>query len=168
MNETITKSAEALLNEPKRFYLPTHGLLRWIGIKKIRFSVKGLYLGTLVKITSAMKGISIDTEKSKVEFTFHSIEMDTPAMARIVAMAILNSRLKIRLLTGPLSRFLTWRMTAKELNLLMLVVMEQMNLMDFFSSIVLIGNLNMIGRKEKTSPAEEGSQIAPGGPSAES
>jgi hypothetical protein len=160
MSEIEIKAGATILDESKRFSIKTHGLLRVIGIKRLRFGIKGLYLGTLILISKEITSITIKDGNGIAQAT-SAMEMNSKIMARIIALAILNNRLKIRLFKRILTSFLLWSLNAKNLSDLVHLVLDQMNVLDFFSSIVSIGGLNILKKKE-TSPKDEGSSIAPG------
>ena len=135
-NRLQEQAANAILKEPIKFRIEGVG----------NFSIKPLKLGTLVSISKEALHIEKPEEKSTVVNIIAQAQSARPA-SRIIAKAILNSRWKIKLFTGILSRKLLWKLTPVELNVLSNAVITQSNASFFFNCISLYGSMRIMERK---------------------
>ena len=138
--------------------------LRMFGIQKKRFKIHPLYLGTLVFIGKFIPKIDIN----KVKFESHpmtevleKMPLNGVIMAKIVAVSVLNSRIKILLFYRMYQRYFLWHITPADLKILTVLVLQQTNVQDFIYSIVSLKGLDVVSPKG-TSPHGTGETIAPG------
>jgi hypothetical protein len=152
------KASKALLHEPVKFHIRTKGLLRLLGIKRIPVKIYPLHLGTMVKISGQMEKLStltvqqINTETLKSAYKL--IGENSAITSRLLAYAIINSWLGIKLFTGLWAWYLHWRLTSDEIEALMSIVIEQTGTMAFMTTIVSLRGLNVLSPKAtmETSP----------------
>lgn len=119
------------------------------------FTIKPLFNGTLLELSY---------EFSKMEFSQERLQEDglnevkrlmqhTQVLSNIIAIAILNNKLKIRLFKGILSRYLMWRLTPSETEKITTTIHFLMDLEGFTSSI----RLNAIHKAMSPNLMEENS-----------
>ena len=154
------KAGQTLLDEPVRFKVKTG----WLFPKKIRLSIKPLYLGTLVKISMLQKDMKIDREryqKEPIAESFNIAGENSRNMAKIVAYGILNGPVKIALFGRILTTFLYWKLDTEALKQLLGIIIDSIGVMDFMSSIVSLHGVNVLSPRE-TSQNITGETIASG------
>jgi len=76
------------------------------------------------------------------------------AIAKCIALAVLNSPVKIRLFTYPVYYLFLWNLSIKEVHDLMTVVISQMNARDFFFTTALVKGIQIVDRTN-TSPKKQ-------------
>ena len=147
---TESKAIDTMLNEGVVFSIDTRGLLRLFGKKSIKFHLKQPHLGTLLMISKEYLKIHID-ESKLAEEAYQNSYMLVPENAkrasRIVALAILNSKLRIRLFAPILTNWLMWRMNSSKLFQIMALVVMISNVASFTNSIRLIQTFRMMKPK---------------------
>lgn len=165
--KTEEKISKTLLDDnstPFSIKVSHPAILRMIGIRKIKLRIKDLKLGTLYKLSTKLLALKLDiTEgENKTKAIFLSMnEGMIDIQAECIAIAILNNPFRIRIWKRLLKRFLVWNLDAKSMNQLLSLLLEKMNIMDFMSSIVSIGGLQIV-RKETSLESDTGGTIAPG------
>jgi hypothetical protein len=122
------------------------------------FHIHPITLGSLVQISKRL--LSIDTNisdmKNLLEMNYHLMEDHTRTAAEVVAIAIHN---KPGEPPAALVRFIINTFTAKEVFSTLSIVIKQMDVTSFMSSIILVkGGMNVI----EMSPKDQGSLIASG------
>lgn len=131
----MKEAANTLLNKGAKVGI------KWLG-KEWAFSIKPLKLGTIIKISEYAETLkSIDSDDAVASILKN--RKNTDALCRVVACAFLNSRFKLQFV-GLFSWWLRYRLTAKELHSIALVVAKQMSVEDFFFTTRLIGGLNLL------------------------
>jgi len=128
------KETEILLNK---------GMVFEAGGKK--YLIKQPFLGTLDYLSAEYLKLDInipvlDSQEFKdiYEEQKRSIHPNVKTAARIVAIAVLNSKWKIKFLTSWYARLFLWSITPADLFKLANIVMRASNLRDFTSSIALM------------------------------
>jgi hypothetical protein len=115
-------AAMALLDRGIAFRLPAPWLLRLFGKKKLSISVKRLRLGTLLHLSAiaemgTLEPLPVDDDRAAVISEMAAEPLTLPIkviaerrkeVALKVACCLLNSRIKIKLLSRPLARYLRW------------------------------------------------------------
>lgn len=136
-NRLQEQAANAILKEPIKFRIEGVG----------NFSIKPLKLGTLVSISKQSLKIDKPNEKASILNVLAQAESAIPA-SKIIAMAILNSRWKIKLFSGFLAKRILWKLTPAELSALTNAVITQSNATFFFSCISLYGAMRIMEAKD--------------------
>ena len=114
MEETRRRAIDLILERGVQFRLPAPLLCRMVGVRSIALTLRSLYLGTILEIGRL-------TDRA-----------DEPEVqAEIIALAVLNGRLRIRLLRRPLTRYLLRQVRSDSLVELMGVVMTLTRQSDF-------------------------------------
>jgi hypothetical protein len=118
----------------------------------LRFTIKQSYLGTLIQISKYVTQIKLNdlqiSGSGNVSTAYANVPENAVLLARIIAIAVLNGKLKIKLFSGLLSRFLIWRLNPERLLSLISVVIVLNNAGAFMNSIRLIHTLRMTAPKE--------------------
>lgn len=118
--------------------------------KKIKFTIKEFYLGTLDYIDSQAEKIEYDTENIETDplnSVRHNSKNNRKYCLKIVAYAILNSRFKIWMFSGVLAAFLKSVMKPSDLFKLAIICVQLSNYRDFMSAIRLMQNVRTTAPK---------------------
>jgi hypothetical protein len=122
-------AALALLDRGIAFRIPAPWLLVLFGRKTVKINVKRLYLGTLLHL-STLEGIAplepmelpadhkqliADMEAEPRSLSIQAIIENAVPVCRAIAACLLNSRIKIALLSKPLGRYLRRSCTPDQL-----------------------------------------------------
>jgi hypothetical protein len=133
---------DLLLEKGMVFKVPKRSILRYFSKEKERlFTIKHLYAGTLDRLSNEAIKIDYNLESIKAQPILEGKRLaarHTRTVARIVAIAVLNGRWKIKLFTRPLLRYFCWRLTSKKLKELASIIVMMGNYEDFISSIILM------------------------------
>ncbi len=117
-----------------------------------RFTMQQSYLGTLLNISKYVTQLKLNDLQldgaGAVGTVYASIPENAKLLCRIIAIATLNNRLKIKLFSGLLSKYLLWRLKPDRLLSLISVVIVLNNAGAFTNSIRLIHTLRMTAPKE--------------------
>jgi hypothetical protein len=153
---TEKHAAEVLLDRGVSWPLLAPWYMRIVGKKTVMITVKALRLGTLLELSrlyaeSGMK--AADLEKDPLEL----IGKHMKPVCLIVAVCILNSKIRIRLFSRPLARFILKRFTANMLLEVMVFIATFSGYASFLNTIRLIGDMKITTPKN-LSPEEQGSQ----------
>ncbi|MBS4056503.1 MAG: hypothetical protein KGZ82_04210 [Bacteroidales bacterium] len=130
--------------------LLSHGMTFRVG--RIKFLVKQPYLGTLLHLSKIYAEIAIDEEKLKDSAyagSFVLVQENAVRVSRMIAIAVLNGKWKIRLFTGILSNYFLWRINPEKLFGVMGIVIALSNTASFTNSIRLIQALRLMKPKEE-------------------
>lgn len=131
-----------LLEKGLTFTTPIRSLLRYVSKNGQRtWLLKQPYLGTLDYLSAEYIDMDLSEARIKEEALPEArrlVHHNARRMARIVAIAWLNDRWGIKLLTGVVSTYLRWRLTPQTLYQLALIIQELSNHMDFINSIRLM------------------------------
>jgi len=129
---------DTLIEQGMTFEVPKRSLLRFIGKSKRTFLISQPYLGTLDRLSAEFIQMSFSEDKLKADPIGESkrlMHQNARRCAKVVAIAILNSSWKIRLLSGLLARYLLWRITPQQLFNLTMIINRISNMADFTNSI---------------------------------
>lgn len=137
------------------------------------FIIKPLVLGSLIRVSKLL--LSIDNSlltKDLLEDRFGLfnanyalMQKHSGAMATIIAIAVTNTKAEP---SEKLVNFFLYNLTPKELSQLFAVVVSQMDVVSFTSSIISVRGLNVLESKDASAtgagmnPQTQGSQIASG------
>lgn len=145
-------AAKALLREGIKFRIKGLG----------KFNIKPLKLGVLVSISiDALKIEAIEGNATAMNVIASTQKYARPATL-IIAKAILNSTLKIKLFSRLLARILESKLTPEELHNLSMAVVAQSNADFFFSCTNLFAGMRMMEPKESTKETTASGEPLPG------
>ena len=137
--EKERKTYAALINRGLNFTVDRTGIFRRKTPRT--FHIKQLYLGTMDLVSEAFSRLEID-EVSLAEDPIaegRRLEhLHARGMARIVALAVLNGKWKIRLFAGIYTRYFLWHVNPSKLYQLAMIVNTLSNTPDFVNSIRLL------------------------------
>jgi len=118
----------------------------------LRFTIRQSYLGTLILISKYVTQIKLNdmqfTGTGNVSMAYAGVPENAVVLARIIAIAILNGKMKIKLFSGLLARYLLWRLQPERLLSLISVVIVLNNAGAFMNSIRLIHTQRITAPKE--------------------
>ena len=146
------KAADVLLDNG--VYFETEGLF---GRNK-RWTIRPSKLGTLYEITRLYLRHEIDMDKFELNPMKEANEITNISAkdyAKVVAIAVLNSRWKIKFFKGILANYFYWKITPKKLLQIMFIVVDANNVLDFINTIKLTSGMAKI-LEVKVSPTEQG------------
>lgn len=105
------------------------------------FTIRQPYLGTLDSLSELYLQMGFSEEALKANPMQEGRKLsaeNAKIMARVVAVAVLNSYWGIRLFTGILARYFLWRVTPSTLFQLAMIINTISNVADFTNSIRLL------------------------------
>jgi hypothetical protein len=118
---------------------------------RLKLHLKQSYLGTLLHLSKIYSLISLDEAKLK-DSAFAGSYMLVPENAKrvalLIAIAVLNSKWKIKFFSKPLANYLLWVITPEKLFQIMGLVLVVNNTASFTNSIRLIHTLRLMKPKE--------------------
>lgn len=159
MDQSVeTKAIDTMLQRGVRIDLPERTLLRFFGRKQRSYTISQSYLGTLLEISRLSLTLDYDERKLSEQAIQESKQLAVKhcrTVAAIAAIAILNSKWRIRFFRRSLARYLLWGMTPESLLNLALVVMKMNNIPDFINSIRLMSAVRLTQAKN-LSPEDNG------------
>ncbi|MDQ6482220.1 hypothetical protein [Dyadobacter sp. LHD-138] len=127
---------DTLLDRGIEFTIETKSIF---GKKKTKkFLIQQPYLGTLDHLSEQFIEMNFSEEAIKEDWMQEGKRMiaaDAKRCARIAAIAVLNSKWKIKFLTGIYANYFLWRMTPKKLMQLTTIIFQISNIADFINSI---------------------------------
>lgn len=138
---TEKRAIDVLLNAGMTFTVERRGIMKYLRKSGKKLTIKPPYLGTLDYITREFLKMDVTFDQLKDVTLAQSMEIaskHTRTMSRIIAMAILNGKWQIKLFTGPLSRWLMWRITPAMLYQLTVIISTLCDTGNFTNSIRLI------------------------------
>jgi hypothetical protein len=144
-----------LLDEGMKFKV------KWIFGIKLPLSIKPLHPATIVKISQQQTMLKDVQEGENLFYEMLKTAGNLNVIAKIAALATLNSRWKIMLFTRVLTSLLLWRVeSTKEMFTLMAMVYRQMGAEHFFFIMQLTSGMNFLKRK---TTAESTGEVTPSG-----
>lgn len=137
--EKERRTYAALINNGIEFGVEGRTLF---GKKKVRkFRIRQLYLGTMDLVSSVFAKMEIDEEALEKDPLIEGRRLEhlyAKEMARIVALAYLNDKWKIRLFSRFYTNYFLWKVTPTKLYQLSMIVNTLSNTPDFVNSIRLV------------------------------
>lgn len=151
---------DTLIERGMTFTVPVRSILRYLGKTERSFIIRQPYLGTLDYLSREFIDMDFSEEKLQGNAMGESkrlIAHNARRCARVIAIAILNSKWRIKLLAPLLASYLLWRITPDKLFKLTLLINTISNVADFTNSI------RFLSVTRTTSPAlmEKKPEIAP-------
>ena len=145
----LQQSADAILEKPVIISVDDPAttwpekLLVKLRLRKEKrvFHVKPLVLGSLVRISKILLSIdkskltkeALENKQELFNINFELMQRHSLQMAEVVAIAVTNEKKEP---SKDLVNFFLYKLTAKELMAVFTVIMQQMNVQDFISSII--------------------------------
>jgi hypothetical protein len=156
MSENILeKVADTVLEKPVVIEVDVAGT--WYKkAHKATFELKPINLGSLIKISKLL--LSIDDKINSQDWlnsSYSTMEKHGYSIAKVIAIAIHNRKSDP---PASLVNLVLHNFTSKELLSTLAIVLKQMGVSHFISSIVSMKGLNIL----EASPKEQGSSIASG------
>lgn len=144
MFDEVDEDFEKLIAEKKELeVLLDKGLVFSAGGKQ--YLIKQPFLGTLdylsnefLKLDFNSENLNSDNPIKVFDEQKRIVQPNVKICARIVAIAVLNSRWKIKFLTGWYAAKFRWSVTPEDLFKLTNIVLQASNLRDFTNSIALL------------------------------
>ncbi|HAQ21108.1 MAG TPA: hypothetical protein DCR40_18025 [Prolixibacteraceae bacterium] len=161
-DEIQRRAAETILERGVRVRLPAPRFLRLLGKKEIAVTIGQPYLGTLehLSMLSLKAGFSFEgIDTGDLDAAHRLIAAHSKTVRRILAVMILNSKLKIFLFSGVLASWLKWKVKPHRLLELFLVIVTLSGMEDFTNTIRLIRSMR-VTMPRNLSPTGEGSHGA--------
>ena len=158
--EVERKALNTLLEKGIYFEVPGRLFFRR---KKWRFTVRQLLLGTIDYLTDLYLQIDINEERVKDDPQREAMRLSgqyAKLMARVVAIALLNSYLGIKLFSGILSRYLLWKINPQKLFELTIAIKTLSNPGDFIASIRSLSLVRTTAPREELDPETDRIEIA--------
>ena len=159
MQDTEKGAVDAILDKGIEISIPKRSVLKYFTKAKDRkFTIRQPYLGTLHSIARVSLEIEFSEDLIRGNAIAQSHEharKDVKKLAKVIAIAICNSRWRIRLFSGILADYLVWRLTPERLLQLSVTVFTLSNTADFINSIRLISGAR-ISQPKNLSPEERG------------
>lgn len=144
------QAGSTLVDEGIRFRLP----LLW-GMN-LRLTVRPLRPGTIIRISQQVTRMEQINEGEAMVQEMLRTGGNLRHACRIVALACLNSRWRVALLSGVLARMIEWKVrNVEELFAYVSVACRQMGAQHFFFIMALTKGMNFLERKTPEKPAED-------------
>lgn len=145
-NEIENKALDNLLQRGVEIPIPKRSIFRYIGKKERKFILRQSYLGTLFEISKLALKVEYDETQLQAdgfrESKILTVEY-SKTMALIIAIALLNSKWKIKCFAKLFSYYLFWRLTPSKLAQVAIMVMQMNNYSDFINTIRLTSVLKV-------------------------
>ena len=150
--QILTDTINSLLAEGVDFFVKydNPGILRRIGLlpKEKRFVIYPIKLGTLILISKEILSIDVGPAVSEkddaIDIVIRNIATNTDKLVKIIAIAITNSPAD----TSRLEAFIRKNMTPKEMYSILKIVISQMDVKDFLSSIMSVRGMSLLKAEE--------------------
>ena len=147
-----TRASKTLLHEPIAIHpLKTGIFLSLFFIRFIHLRIYPLYYTTLVKMSQYIIAIkkldSGEVNEDPIASVFTGIQNNAEIFSKILACAILNNWLLIKLFHRPLARYFSTRIKPKEFKEILDTILLSSDTISFLSTIVCVGGLNIINPK---------------------
>lgn len=145
------KELDTLLEQGVTFTLPKRSILRRFGPPERTFLLRQPYLRTMDRLSLEWLKIDVSLENLKSDWVAEGKQLAAKhalRMARIIAVAYLNSEWKIKLFGWLIAYYFSCRITPQKLLSLTILINETSNLVDFIGSTRL-----MSANQPTTTPA---------------
>lgn len=151
----LSNVADTITDKPFTFEVTIEKKKFWQKETKRSFKIKGASLGTMIKISKELLAINLNgfDKDNILNSNYILIEQHAERMARIVAIAIVNSKADP---PGSMVSFLLNNLTSSELYKLVNVILKKVDITSFLSSIITVKGMAVMN------PTDQGSKIASG------
>lgn len=134
--------ANVLIEKGVKFTVKKQSFLKYFSKNKERnFFIEQPFLGTLDIISALFLSINFDEKLLDENFLAASKELVSKSVktcALVVAVSVLNSKLKIKLFSKILAQYFLWRMRPSDLVKMSIIIHKINNYGDFINSIRLM------------------------------
>lgn len=131
-----------LIEKGVQFHVPKLSVLKYLSKKKERtFTIHQPYLGRLDYLSAVFIEMEIDElklQENPMQEAKQLVKKTAKLCAKAIAIAVLDTRFKIRLFSGFLTNYFYWRITPAKLLQLALLINAMSNYPDFTNSIRLM------------------------------
>lgn len=158
---TDVRAADLIMERGVRFRAPVPRLLRPLGLK---LTIRPPYLGTVIEVAREAAAAGLGAKLSGLALDPSTIGEVAPPLARCLALALLNGRLRIRFFSGVVTRYLLRRVTPGSLLELYRAVQEQWRVEDFIaitSWVVTLSHTQLRPATQSAGSQESEDSIAP-------
>lgn len=137
--------ADTLTQKPVEFYVDILNKTKFQRLlkqpdKKL-FKIYPAVTGTLVRISKELLSLPEAINPNDINAVYDSMNKHGLTMAKIIAIAVSNSEKEP---SDDLIKFFLYNLTAKELKTLVNIVLKQMDVINFITSIVLVKGANIL------------------------
>lgn len=148
--KTEYQAGATIIGDGIKFRIPF-----WFGTR-LTLNIRPLHPGTIIRISQqTTRIVDVDEGENMITELMKSGE-NMRVFCRIVALAALNNRLKIRLFTGMLTSVLMWRVKSlQELFAYSSLVYRQIGAEHFFFIMTLTKGMNFLKKKTAEKTGEE-------------
>jgi len=156
------RAAETILERGVRVPIPAPRFLRLLGKKQIKVMIRQSHLGTLEHFSTLelKEGFSFEgIDSGNLDAAHEMISKHGKTVRKLLAIVILDSRLKIWLFSDLLASWLKWKLTPKRLLEVFLVAVTISGVEDFTNTIRLIRSMR-VTMPRNLSPTSKGSHEA--------
>jgi len=150
--KVLKNVADTILQEGIDFYVDLNRLniLHRIGLrpKSVKYIIKPLYLGTLIRISKLMVDISLPEKIKQEDWNMKGIEMiskHSELLVDVLALAIHNRPGQP---SNKTKRTILNNCTPEEIYAILTFVLHQMDVANFMKSIISIKGMSLIEREE--------------------
>lgn len=158
---TDVRAADLIMARGVRFRAPVPRLLRPLGLK---LTIRPPYLGTVIMVAREAAATGLEAKLAGLALDPSTVAEVAPALARCLAIALLNGRLRIRLFGGLVTRYLLHYVTPGSLLELYRAVQEQWRVEDFIaitSWVVTESHAQLRPAAQSAGSQESADSIAP-------
>jgi hypothetical protein len=119
----------------------------WLSVKRT-FHIKPATLGNMIRLSRILLGIEVDAYRSSqtaLDANYQVYDKHGNALAKVIATAIANSK------KGPSKRLINFvqeNLTAKELVTISSIVVKQLDVVSFMTTIISIRGVSLLKPKE--------------------
>lgn len=160
--QILNATAETILEEPVKVEVEILNLSWWekvairCGLKRTKktFFVRPATPGTMIRISKLLLRIPADVYKGGDSFIGANYKIYAEygeTVAEVIAIALKNAR---QVPTKKEIQFLLDNLTAKELMTLVSIVLKQLDVMNFMSSIISIRGVSLLNPEEPIASGE--------------
>lgn len=152
-NTVQAQAAETLLERGVRFSIPAPFFLRLFGKKAVNLTIYPPKMGTLIAFSGKYVAMGIDTkglESGEVGEVTLLIAQHGKDITEAIAVAVLNSKWKIRLFGRMAGRWLMWKLTPQRMAELFMVITMMSGYKDFTTIIRFLPSTNMMKMRKQT------------------
>lgn len=140
LREAEKAEIDLMIDRGVEFTIEKRSIFKFIGKKERKFKIYQPYLGTLDLLSAEFIQIDFDEERLKADGLSESkllASRSCKILANILAIAVLNSKVKVFFFKRILANYFLWRVTPKKMLELSMVINYMMNLEGFINSIRL-------------------------------
>jgi len=167
-SNVLSKVADATLQQPVLIevdIIPINIVHRYLQRWKLlpckrRFTIRPICFGSLIRISRLILSIDVSVFdlKNLLDSNYKAIEQHAGTMAEVVAVAIQNDRHEP---SRHLVNFILRNFTAQEMQKVMAIVLQQMNVTSFMTSIISMRGMNVLDVPAASASNVSASEVSP-------